>query len=134
MRIHKKYKPKVLWFQAVTCNGNTHSFLSANSNRMKLFLNSFDLIYLDIQIPGKTGIEVAEGLNEDAVIIFATAYDQYAVKAFEAQALDYVLKPIDEHRFAQVMARVRTQLGNQPKPSKEQLLKTIAGLKQQLSF
>lgn len=38
-------KPKVLWFQAVTCNGNTHSFLSANDNRMKLFLNSFDLIY-----------------------------------------------------------------------------------------
>jgi len=38
-------KPKVLWFQAITCNGNTHSFLSANSNRMKLFLNSFDLIY-----------------------------------------------------------------------------------------
>jgi len=45
MRIHKKNKPKVLWFQAVTCNGNTHSFLSANSNRMKLFLDSFDLIY-----------------------------------------------------------------------------------------
>ena len=45
MRNHKKTKPKVLWFQAITCNGNTHSFLSANSNRMKLFLNSFDLIY-----------------------------------------------------------------------------------------
>ncbi len=45
MRIHKKIKPKVVWFQAVTCNGNTHSFLSANDNRMRLFLDSFDLIY-----------------------------------------------------------------------------------------
>ena len=45
MRINKKIKPKVLWFQAITCNGNTHSFLSANDNRMKLFLDSFDLIY-----------------------------------------------------------------------------------------
>lgn len=45
MRIHKKSKPKVLWFQAITCNGNTHSFLSANDNRMRLFLDSFDLIY-----------------------------------------------------------------------------------------
>ena len=45
MRSHKKTKPKVLWFQAITCNGNTHSFLSANDNRMKLFLDSFDLIY-----------------------------------------------------------------------------------------
>ncbi len=45
MRTNKNKKPKVLWFQAVTCNGNTHSFLSANDNRMKLFLDSFDLIY-----------------------------------------------------------------------------------------
>ena len=45
MRLNKKIKPKVLWFQAITCNGNTHSFLSANDNRMKLFLDSFDLIY-----------------------------------------------------------------------------------------
>lgn len=45
MRNNKKVKPKVLWFQGVTCNGNTHSFLSSNDNRMRLFLDSFDLIY-----------------------------------------------------------------------------------------
>lgn len=45
MRTKKNTKPKVLWFQAVTCNGNTHSFLSANDNRLKLFLDKFDLIY-----------------------------------------------------------------------------------------
>ncbi len=45
MRIKQKPKPKVLWFQAITCNGNTHSFLSSNTNRMELFLENFDLIY-----------------------------------------------------------------------------------------
>ncbi|WP_072681926.1 Ni/Fe hydrogenase [Arcobacter sp. LA11] len=60
MRLNQKNKPKVLWFQAITCNGNTHSFLSSNDNRMKLFLDSFDLIYhpsLSVDISLKDIIE-----------------------------------------------------------------------------
>ena len=74
--------------------------------------HSFDLIYLDIQMPGKTGIEVAEGLNEDAVIIFATAYDQYAITAFELNAIDYLLKPFDDDRFYQSLNKAREKITN----------------------
>lgn len=60
-----------------------------------------DLVFLDIQMPGKNGFEVIEaiGLENMPVVVFVTAYDQYAIKAFEVQALDYLLKPFDDERF-----------------------------------
>jgi len=67
----------------------------------KITNNSFDLVFLDIQMPGMTGFEVIETIGTDKMpaIIFVTAYDQYAVNAFEVQALDYLLKPYDFDRF-----------------------------------
>lgn len=63
----KNEKPKVLWLQAITCNGNTHSFLSANDNRMRLFLDSFDLIYH----PSLTvGITIKEIIKKRLILIF----------------------------------------------------------------
>ena len=67
-----------------------------------------DLIFLDIQMRGLTGLELAEvikTISPHSFIIFATAYDEYALKAFELQALDYVVKPIEEDRLAQAIAR-----------------------------
>ena len=69
-----------------------------------------DLIFLDIQMPELGGFEVLESLKSDNVpyIIFATAYDQYAVRAFEVHALDYLLKPFDRERFEVAWKRAKT--------------------------
>lgn len=69
-----------------------------------------DLIFLDIQMPGKTGIELASMLPDDVVIIFATAYDQYAITAFELNAIGYLLKPFDDDKFYAALAKARKQL------------------------
>jgi two-component system, LytTR family, response regulator len=72
-----------------------------------------DLVFLDIQMPGKTGFEVIEavGVENMPVVIFATAYDEYALKAFDARALDYLLKPYDDDRFEEALTRARNRVG-----------------------
>ncbi|CAM2006861.1 LytR/AlgR family response regulator transcription factor [Acanthopleuribacter pedis] len=67
-----------------------------------------DLVFLDIQMPGLNGFEVLEALplEKPPKFVFATAYDQYAVRAFEVQAVDYLLKPYDRARFQQTLAAV----------------------------
>jgi two-component system LytT family response regulator len=66
-----------------------------------------DLIFLDIQMPGMTGFELLESLEEVPQVIFTTAFDQYAIRAFEVSALDYLLKPIAPARLDAALARVR---------------------------
>lgn len=73
--------------------------------------HSPDLIFLDVQMPELGGFEVLEALGKDIPqVIFVTAYDQYAVRAFEVHALDYLLKPFDKERFDISWQRARTQL------------------------
>jgi two-component system LytT family response regulator len=74
-----------------------------------------DLVFLDVQMPEMNGFEVIEAVGVDAMplIVFVTAFDAYAVRAFEAQALDYLLKPFDDLRFGRVLERVRRQLATQ---------------------
>jgi len=71
-------------------------------------INAFkpDLIFLDIQMPGLTGFEVLQRLNEMPQVIFSTAYDQYAFKAFEVHAVDYLLKPFKQERFDEAIQKV----------------------------
>lgn len=71
-----------------------------------------DLVFLDVQMPEMTGLEVVRevGVDDMPLTIFVTAYDQYALEAFEAHALDYLLKPIEEERFAEALERARRQL------------------------
>ncbi len=72
-----------------------------------------DLVMLDVQMPGLTGFEVARRLlasGGDAHVVFVTAYDQYAIEAFEVNAVDYVLKPIEPARLATTVERVRKRL------------------------
>lgn len=73
-----------------------------------------DLVFLDIQMPGLTGIEVLRALPHDAAphVIFVTAYDQYAVDAFDLAAVDYLLKPFDRERFERALGRARDALGS----------------------
>ncbi len=83
-----------------------------------------DLVFLDIQMPEMDGFRVIEevGVEQMPVVIFVTAYDQYALQAFDAHALDYVLKPIDEPRFREALNHARVHLQ----------LKEMGGLQQQV--
>jgi two-component system LytT family response regulator len=70
-----------------------------------------DVVFLDIQMPEVSGIEVAASLPSPApLIVFATAFDQYAIKAFDANAIDYLLKPYDKARLQRALARVRERM------------------------
>lgn len=68
-----------------------------------------DLVFLDVQMPGKTGLDVIRTIGADKMpaTVFVTAYDQYALKAFEMAAIDYLVKPFDDERFEQAFARAR---------------------------
>jgi len=68
------------------------------------------LVFLDVQMPELDGFEVLEAIEEMPVIIFVTAYDQYALRAFEVHALDYLLKPFDRERFDKALQRAKRQI------------------------
>lgn len=72
-------------------------------------LHQPDLIFLDIQMPKITGFELLELLENPPAVLFTTAFDQYAVKAFDAKGLDYLVKPFSEARFAQAITRFLSQ-------------------------
>lgn len=70
-----------------------------------------DLLFLDIHMPAANGFQVIEAAgSKGAAVVFVTAYDQYAVEAFRAEALDYLLKPFDDLRFTQMLARVKDRM------------------------
>ncbi|KPF49372.1 LytTR family transcriptional regulator [beta proteobacterium AAP121] len=69
-----------------------------------------DVAFLDIQMPGLTGLEVAQGIEGGTRVVFVTAYDEYAVQAFENEALDYVLKPVSTERLQRTVERVQRAL------------------------
>lgn len=68
-----------------------------------------DLIFLDIQMPGKTGFDLLSELDRTPNVIFTTAYDEYALKAFEVNALDYLLKPVEPKRLADAIQKLHSQ-------------------------
>ena len=78
----------------------------------QILRNDPDLVFLDVQMPEINGIEVVRLIGPDRMppVVFVTAYDQYALKAFEVAALDYLLKPFDDERFEQALARARQLL------------------------
>ena len=71
-----------------------------------------DVVFLDIEMPGMTGLDVISQLPTETMplVVFVTAFDRYAIQAFEARAVDYLLKPVDEERFADALDHVRQQL------------------------
>jgi len=73
-----------------------------------------DLVFLDIQMPGKTGFEVIAEIDEEKCpyVIFVTAFDKFALQAFDVHALDYLLKPVNEERFHAALSRARTVLSS----------------------
>lgn len=90
-----------------------------------------DLVFLDIQMPKLDGFEVAELAGNKTRYIFATAFDQYAIKAFDFHALDYLLKPFSQQRFDQALAHARANLGAGG-DAVEKLVREAAGRNQPL--
>ena len=89
-----------------------------------------DLVFLDIALGTKSGIDVARALDADAPeIVFVTAYDRYAIEAFDVGAIDYLLKPFDEARFRETIARVRKRRAAPPAADRRA---AIAALLEQL--
>jgi len=77
-----------------------------------------DVVFLDIHMPGQTGIEAARSIARRAQVVFITAYDRYAVEAFEHGAIDYIVKPTDDDRLADTVQRLRSRVGlNPPAPA-----------------
>jgi DNA-binding LytR/AlgR family response regulator len=94
-----------------------------------------DMLFLDIKMPGKTGIEAAHELAEDwpdgvrfPLIVFVTAYDDYALNAFEQAAADYVLKPVTDVRLGKTVNRLKARLG-QAKPAESELDRIVGQLR-----
>ena len=75
-----------------------------------------DLALLDIQMPGLTGLEVAQGIEGSTRVVFVTAFDEYAVQAFEHSALDYLLKPVKAERLARTVTKVKAALARREAP------------------
>lgn len=76
-----------------------------------------DLVFLDVQMPKLDGFEVLELIGRDVAVIFVTAFDQYAMKAFDAHAVDYLLKPFSQERFDKALERARQRLGEKMPPA-----------------
>jgi two-component system LytT family response regulator len=91
-----------------------------------------DLVFLDVQMPGAGGFDViaAIGASKMPFVVFVTAYDKYALRAFDVHALDYLLKPFDRERFQQTLARARQQIEGQTNGDLERrLLELVQGLR-----
>ena len=89
-----------------------------------------DLIFLDIQMPELTGFDVLERLDYTPLVIFSTAYDQYALKAFEVNSIDYLLKPVDPERLKQAvdkLQRLSDSATGDLRERIEQMLKSVPG-------
>jgi two-component system LytT family response regulator len=91
-----------------------------------------DLVFLDIQMPGANGFEVIEAIGAERMplVVFVTAFDQYALRAFDVHALDYLLKPFDRERFHEALVRARQQLDRRTNGDLERrLLELVQDLK-----
>jgi len=86
-----------------------------------------DICFLDVQMPGKTGVDAAQHIGRRAHMVFVTAYDKYAVQAFAHGVLDYLVKPVEIARLAETVARLQERLrGAQPALNTDELLQQLA--------
>ena len=109
--------------------------IAANGPEARALIESEapDIAFLDIRMPGLTGLEVAQSAPQETHVVFVTAYDQYAIAAFERAAADYLLKPVGDERLAQTIERLRKRLeAPTPPPDLAATLATLRGLLPQL--
>jgi two-component system LytT family response regulator len=92
-----------------------------------------DLLLLDVQMPKLDGFEVLELIEKEVAVVFVTAYDQYALKAFEVHAVDYLLKPFEPERLTQALQRVRARLTRGPGAGADALSARLQGARSPLT-
>ncbi len=95
-----------LWPELELCG------IAVNGNDALAMINNEkpDLVFLDIKMPGMSGLEVARRMTHPSLVVFVTAYHKYAVTAFEEEAVDYLLKPVSDERLLHTIARIKTRL------------------------
>ena len=110
-----------LWPQLSICAGAANG-----TEAVRLFEeHEPDVLFLDIEMPGLSGLEVARRASRRSHVVFVTAYDRYAVAAFERGAVDYVMKPVDAARLADTVMRLKERLHTAP-ANLEEILKALA--------
>ena len=105
--------------------------VAANGPEAKALIDAEapDIAFLDIRMPGLTGLDVARGTSADVNVVFVTAYDQYALDAFERAAADYLLKPVTDERLAQTIERLKKRVSSAvPAPDLAAALATLRDL------
>jgi len=131
MRFHLKKQLEALW-PSVEVMGQAENGPEALQQVDAL---QPQVVFLDIRMPGMDGLEVAQCLRSDqnytGQIVFVTAYDQYAVAAFEREAVDYLLKPFDDDRLLKTIERVKQRL-QQQRPSQDELTTSLQRLLSQM--
>ena len=107
LRLHLKNKLNQIWPELKIC-AEAKNGMEAVKFAQK---HKPDIAFLDIKMPGKSGLKAAGEINKICRIVFITAYDQYAVDAFENEAIDYILKPIENSRLEKTVTRLKKRLG-----------------------
>jgi two-component system LytT family response regulator len=116
----REYLAEMPWIEVVAEAGDGRSALAlADEHRP-------DLLFLDVRLPELSGLEVARRIRHPAEIVFTTAYDRFAVAAFEIGALDYLVKPFGRERLAAAAERVRSRLGHAAIPAGERVRSSLA--------
>ena len=112
LRIHLRSKLAELWPE-LTISGEAKNGIEAVA-----LIESLRpaVAFLDIKMPGLTGLEVAQKISTGCRVVFITAYDQYAVEAFESEAIDYILKPVTEKRLVKTINRLKNQISSASEP------------------
>ncbi len=128
LRIHLKSKLAVLWPELTIC-GEAENGLEA----LELIESCQPAIaFLDIKMPGLSGIEVAQKIRVNCRVVFITAFDQYAIEAFENEAVDYILKPVTDKRLQKTIKRLKKQISaisNPPIDFHQTMDRLLAALK-----
>jgi two-component system LytT family response regulator len=116
----REYLDEIPWIEVVAEAGDGQSALAlADEHRP-------ELLFLDVRLPELSGLEVARRVRHAAEIVFTTAYDRFAVAAFEIGALDYLVKPFGRERLAAAAERVRARLGHAAVPAGERVRSSLA--------
>jgi len=117
LRLYLRSKLAGLWPELVISGEaeNGHQALSLIETRRP------GVAFLDIKMPGLSGLEVAKKMTGDCIVVFITAYDEFAIEAFENEAIDYLLKPVTDERLAKTVNRLKKQLAASSPPSPGQL-------------
>jgi len=126
LRTYLKVRLKDVWPELVICGE------AANGEQALALVREMrpDIAFLDIKMPGLSGMEAARQISSHCRIVFITAYDQYAVEAFENEAIDYCLKPVTRERLRKTVKRLQANLENQVQPPQDMtalLNRLIAG-------